>query len=429
MSEARDSAGGYWPLLRDNRDYRYLWLGQVVSLLGDWFNLIASAALIAALTRSGLAIGSLFVVRMLAPFLVSPIAGVVADRYNRKHILILTDLCRAVVVLGFLLVREPQHVWLLYVLSAIQLGLSGFFFPTRSAIVPDVVTADQLGAANIVGSTTWSVMLAAGAALGGVVAGTWGNQTAFILDALTFVTSAILIAVVRYRRPSDDNGRNDVPPSILGEYVAGLRYLRHNTVVLLISLHKGVSALFVASGMQVVQVTIARQLFVIGEGGSLALGLMYAIAGIGTGLGPIVARHFTGDRQRPLGWALTVGYSLSALGMLAIASLSSFGVVLFGVLLRGLGGGIVWMFSTQLLFQMLPSRVRGRVFGMEFAAFSLMSAIGAAVSGAALDARLGLAQVVVWMAGLTLLPALLWSLWMIVGAKSDEPEPDESTAG
>ncbi len=413
MTAARKSTGGYWPLLRDNRDYRYLWLGQVVSLLGDWFNLIASAALIAALTQSGLAIGSLFVVRMLAPFLVSPIAGVVADRYNRKHILILADLCRAVVVLGFLLVREPHHVWLLYVLSAIQLGLSGFFFPTRTAIVPDIVSTDQLGAANIIGSTTWSVMLAAGAALGGVVAGTWGNQTAFVLDALTFVVSAILIAVVRYRRPPDDDAEANAARSILGEYVAGLQYLRHNTAILLVSLHKGVSALLIASGMQVVQVTIARQLFVIGEGGSLALGLMYAMAGVGTGVGPIVARRFTGDRPRHLGWALTIGYVLSGIGMLAIASLSSFGVVLFGVLLRGLGGGVIWVFSTQLLFQMLPSRVRGRVFGMEFAAFSLMSAIGAAVSGAALDADLGLSQVVVWMAGLTLLPALLWSLWMV----------------
>jgi len=106
-------------LLRRNRRFRLLWLGQVVSLLGDWFNLIASAALVASLTGSGLAIGSLFVVRMLAPFLVSPIAGVFADRYNRKHILIFTDVVRAIIVLGFLLVRSPEHVWLLYTLAAV----------------------------------------------------------------------------------------------------------------------------------------------------------------------------------------------------------------------------------------------------------------------------------------------------------------------
>ena len=72
------SSNQYVKLIRENPDFRNLWLGQIVSLLGDWFNLIGSAALIATLTGSGVAISGLFVVRMLAPFLVSPVAGVVA---------------------------------------------------------------------------------------------------------------------------------------------------------------------------------------------------------------------------------------------------------------------------------------------------------------------------------------------------------------
>ena len=98
---------GYIELVQGNRDFRHLWFGQIISLLGDWFNLIGSAALIAGLTRSGLAVGGLFVVRSLAPFLISPLARVAADRYNRKHLLILADLIRGVTVLGFLLVRNP----------------------------------------------------------------------------------------------------------------------------------------------------------------------------------------------------------------------------------------------------------------------------------------------------------------------------------
>ena len=100
------AAVSYTDLLRNNRNFRFLWLGQIVSLLGDWFNLVAAAALVGLLTQSGFAVGSLFVVRMLAPFLVSPIAGVAADRYNRKYILIAADLVRAAVVLAFLLVRD-----------------------------------------------------------------------------------------------------------------------------------------------------------------------------------------------------------------------------------------------------------------------------------------------------------------------------------
>ena len=130
---------GYIQLLRENANFRMLWLGQIVSLFGDWFNLIASAALVATLTESGFAVGGLFVVRMLAPFLVSPIAGVVADRYSRKTVLLWTDILRGVTVFGFLLVRDASWVWLLYALTAIQLGISGFFFTARTAILPDLV--------------------------------------------------------------------------------------------------------------------------------------------------------------------------------------------------------------------------------------------------------------------------------------------------
>ncbi len=188
----------YWRLVRDNANFRNLWFGQIVSLLGDWFNLIASATLIAVLTGSGAAVGGLFVVRMIAPFLVSPFAGVLADRMNRKHLLIATDLVRGVVVLGFFLVREPGDVWLLYALTAVQLGISGFFFPTRNALLPDLVDRADLGAANALSSATWSVMLALGTALGGFVAGGFGVAVAFAVDALTFFVSALIIVRIVY---------------------------------------------------------------------------------------------------------------------------------------------------------------------------------------------------------------------------------------
>ena len=194
---APSSSGGYWALVRDNANFRYLWSGQIISLLGDWFNLIASAALIAELTDSGLAVGSLFVVRMLAPVLISPLAGVAADRYNRKYILIAADVGRFFTAAAFLLVRSPEQVWLLYLLSFIQLGIGGSFFPARSAILPDIVSERALGAANALTSATWSIMLALGAALGGLVSGTWGIYPAFAIDALSFVASALVLCRIR----------------------------------------------------------------------------------------------------------------------------------------------------------------------------------------------------------------------------------------
>ena len=191
MATSSSSLGSYATLVRTNRNFRYIWFGEIVSLLGDWFNLIASATLIGTLTNSGVALGGLFVVRMLAPFLVSSFGGVVVDRYNRKHILIITDLIRGIVVLGFLFIRDPSHVPFIYILTAIQLGISGIFFPARNAIFPDIVARHELGTANALSSSTWSTMLALGTALGGFVAGGLGLQTDYAMDAATFFLSAV----------------------------------------------------------------------------------------------------------------------------------------------------------------------------------------------------------------------------------------------
>ena len=337
-----DDSIGYVPLLRRNANYRYLWSGQVISLLGDWFNLIASASLVGALTQSGVAVGGLFVIRMLAQFLATPFAGVAADRYNRKHILIATDLGRALTVTGFLLVREPSQVWLLYVLTAIQLAISGFFFPARNAILPDIVSRRELGAANALSSATWSVMLAFGAALGGLVAGEWGAQPAFIIDALTFLLSAVLISRIVYQHDSSLAGDKSVATAVR-QYIDGLRYLGRHKDTLAIALQKGAFGLFVAGGFQVVQVAVAEQVFVYGEGGGTGLGLIYAFMGIGTGLGPIVARRFTGDRERPLRFAIGVSYFIAAIGLAIMAPLTGFTLFLIATILRGAGGGIGWI--------------------------------------------------------------------------------------
>ena len=414
------SPAGYLELVRTNRNFRFLWFGQIVSLLGDWFNLIASASLIALLTQSGVAVGSLFVVRMLAPFIVSPVAGVAADRYNRKWLLILADLGRALTVLGFLFIRRPEQVWLLYALTAVQLGISGFFFPSRNAILPDLVSRDELGTANALSSATWSVMLAFGAALGGLVAGEWGIYPAFIIDGVTFLASALLIGQIAYDFHREREAEDDGVAAALREYLDGLRYLQQHVDYFVITLHKPAFALLVSGIFQVVQVTIAEQIFVYGQGGSTGLGLLYAAVGVGTGLGPIMARRFTGDRGRALRLAIALAYAISAAGLALVATLSSFGVVLVGTFLRGFGNGIGWVFSTQLLLQLLPDRVRGRVFSTEFALFTLTNAAGAATGGWALD-NLQISTILYSMAGLSLIPGVLWTVWLFL-----RPDPEAS---
>ena len=407
------AAVSYTDLLRNNRNFRFLWLGQIVSLLGDWFNLVAAAALVGLLTQSGFAVGSLFVVRMLAPFLVSPIAGVAADRYNRKYILIAADLIRAAVVLAFLLVRDAGAVWLLYTLTALQMAMSGFFDTAHTSILPDIASRRELGAVNALSSATWSVMLALGAALGGLFSGTWGTYPAFVLDTFTFLLSAALLTQIRMPAKLASAAADKTVAAAVRQYFDGLRYLRAHLDILVVALQKASMALFLATAFMVIQVAIAQQVFTVGKGGGISLGLMFGLTGVGSGLGPIAARRLTGDDPRSLKKAIAYGYLIAIAGILVTAPLLSLQTVLLGFFVRSIGTGIIWVFSTQLLLQMAPDEVRGRVFASDFMFFYLGSALASSVVGAALDTSLTISAIIWTMAAISVIPTVLWTLWVI----------------
>ena len=194
----------YLSLLRGNRNFRNLWFGSVISQFGDWFNVIAAAEIITRLTDSGIALSYLFLARFLPLFVLSPVAGVLADRFDRRRIMVLSDVLRGVTVLGFLLVRDPGDIWLFYLLTIVQFSLSALFTPARGAALANVVPPHELVAANALDSLTWSTMLALGAFLGGVVAALFGAEAAFVADAASFGLSAVFIARITLQKTADD---------------------------------------------------------------------------------------------------------------------------------------------------------------------------------------------------------------------------------
>ena len=315
--------------------------------------------------------------------------------------------------LGFLFVRDANQVWILFSLTALQLAVSGFFYPTRNAILPDIVSRNELGTANALSAGSWSVMLALGAAIGGIVAGQWGIYPAFVIDAITFLLSAFFINRIQYKPVLSLTQSNSSLRTAHKQYIEGLRYITHHVDVMLITLLKGAFALIVGGAFQVIQVSLAEQVYVIGEGGGTSLGLLYAVAGVGTGIGPIFFRRFTGDRNRPLQIAIAISYAVAALGLIITAPLIGFGLVLLGTFFRAFGGGVNWVFSTQLLLQTVPDTIRGRVFSTEFAIFTLASAMGAAAGGWLIDNTSITLSAMIWMmAGLILIPGGLWTAWI-----------------
>ena len=184
----------YKILFTTNHRFRRFWLAGVISQIGNWFNYIGIFVLLTKLTGSGGAVSWFLIAKFIPTTFLGPAAGVIADRLPRKAIMIISDLLRVFIVLGFLLVRGPGQVWLVYVLALVQESIWTFNDPARKASVPNLCSSDELILANAISGATWSIMLAFGAALGGFVTHLYGWETAIVIDAATFLVSAIMLA-------------------------------------------------------------------------------------------------------------------------------------------------------------------------------------------------------------------------------------------
>jgi predicted MFS family arabinose efflux permease len=401
---------GYLELLRGNRDFRQVWLGQVVSQMGDWFDTIALYTIILKLTGgSGRAVGLLLVARFVPSFVFGSLSGVVADRFSRRTIMIVSDLLRAVVVLGFLFVRRADQLWIIYFLTVLQLGLSTFFEPAKTAVIPSLVSDRELVAANAISSVTWSAMLTLGAAIGGVVTGWFGTDVAFILDALTYLLSAALIASVRLpKRPPREKQKLSFNRALgISETIEGVRYVKRRPRVLAVLLVKPAWGL--GGGILALLAVFGEKIFPIGKDAATGIGVLFAERGIGTAVGPIVARRIAGEGNRRMQTTIGIAFLIASAFYMTFGVATSFTLALVVLGLAHCGGSILWVFSTVLLQREVEDNFRGRVFAAELALLTLTMAVSNYATGELLDRfQLSPRAVAVGIGAFFLLPGLVW---------------------
>lgn len=400
---------GYIQLLRGNRQFRNLWLGQVVSQMGDWFDTIALYTIILNLTGSGRDVGLLMVARFVPSFVFGPLSGVVADRFSRRAIMIVSDLGRAVVVLGFLLVRRADQLWVIYVLTVLQLIFSTFFEPARTAAIPSIVSDRELLPANAISSVTWSAMLTLGAAIGGIVTGLFGSNAAFVLDSLSYVASAGFIATIHLPKRSPRAKTKLSLSKALGiaDTIEGMRYVKHRPRVLALLLVKPSWGL--GGGILTLLAVFGEKIFTVGRSAATGIGVLFAARGIGTAVGPIVARRIAGEGRTRQQVSIGIAFLIGGAGYIAFGAATSF---LFALLVLGLahtGGSILWVFSTVLLQRGVEDRFRGRVFAAELALLTLTMAASNYLTGELLD-RIGWSPriITIGIGILFLMPGMLW---------------------
>jgi len=413
------SLASYARLLRGNRNFRRLWLAQIVSEIGDWFYTLSIYTLLLQLTGHAGSVALALVLQVLPQTFVGPTAGVVNDRLKRKHVMIAADLVRFGVVLAMLLVRSRSMVWLVYPLLVAETTMTAFFEPARSSVIPNITVESEVLVANTLTATTWSVNLMIGAAVGGVVAAFYGRDTVFILNALSFLTSAILVSGMQFAEPHAEAAAPLRPRDLVdfSPVLEGIRYIRsHPTLFPAVFAKAG--ELMVGPSWVIFTVMGAREFAVHGRGidaaGGAMLGMSILIGGRGLGalVGPLVSARWAGQSDHRLRLGILFGYIIIAFGYGSLGVSRSVWMAAGCAMLAHAGGSTVWVFSTTLLQLHTEDRFRGRVFAADLGLGSLSFAVTAYIAGRFLDAGIPVRSLAISTGLVMLIPAsvLAWAL-------------------
>ncbi len=427
----RQEPAGYVELLRVNGNYRRLFIGELVSQTGDWFNSVALFTLLLNLTGSGQAVAFVLILKLLPTFFIGPIAGVVADRVSRKAIMITSDLLRGIVVLGFLLIDRPDQVWMVYAIIAAEVVLSTFFEPAKTASIPNIVAPRELVSANALSGASWSVTLALGAALGGLVTNAFGRNTAFAIDSISFFVSAGFLLFVRFpaarsplQRRKGSAGVTIAHAIGVSDFIEGARYLRSNLRVMTLLLVK--TGWGLGGGVLLLLAVYGKQLFPIGRDGSTSIGLLYAARGVGAMIGPLIAQRITRGSQRTMRRTIGAAFIISSVFYLLFAQAPWLGLAAVFVVGAHAGGSIQWVFSTALLQIAVPDAFRGRVFALELALVTAAMSLSTYLTGWGLDyGGLSPRQAAMLLGIAFLAPA---ALWISIQPWLDRAEPLDAIA-
>jgi predicted MFS family arabinose efflux permease len=300
--------------------------------------------------------------------------------------MIAADILRGLGVLVLLVVRRPDQVWIVYLVMGSVVSLTAFFEPARTAVIPNVTTRAQLLTANALSSATWSAMLAIGAGLGGIVTAVLGRNAAFLVNALSFLASAVIIARTSFDADPPAVKRPTGWASLtgLGDLVEGIRYVRSDRHVAALMLVK--AGWGVAGGVLLIMTVLGERVFPVGGSAAAGIGVLYAARGIGAGIGPILARAWLGQQPDEMRRAIAPSYFLVSVFYLVLSWSPTILLASTAVIGAHAAGSVLWVFSTVLLQMSVPDRFRGRVFSAELALLMIISAASSYACAYAMDA-------------------------------------------
>jgi len=356
-----------------SRDYRRLWLGQLVSVLGDKVDQIALGILVYEATGSGLQMGIILAISMLPAALFGMIAGAYVDRFDKRRTMLAADLLRAVLVLCVPFAAR-YSIAAVYVLALAVATVSLFFEPAKLSLIPRLVKNDELMAANSLDNATVSAAELVGLAFAAGLVATVGYRVAFYFDSATFLVSAVFILAIRHRETLV--AVPDQPPEgLFADVVEGLRYITRHEVLRDLLLVYSAAAAAVAASLTFVYV-MALDRF---KSGAPGLAIMDGAITVGLLVGSVaIGRTGTAGATRKLLWGLTTFAVM--LGVMALLPSVAWAVPL--LLLMGIANMFFYVPMSTILQTVSVPSMRGRAFAAKQTLSRIFSVLGFLGAGA-----------------------------------------------
>ncbi len=371
---------GYLPFIIGNSKFRRFWIASVISWIGEWFNTIALFFLILEYSGSEFLLGVLFSVRMALFAISQPIVGVMADRFDRKKLMIYSNILQVGLALSFILVDGAEDMWWLIAVSGTMMLLHGFYVTAERAALPNIVDAEDLLTANAITSASWSASLCIGAMLGGIVVSEWGTDAAFVIDALTFVLGALLLIPIKIPQTIDENLKGPIFSTAFRNIKTGWVRIKQDSRLLRLVFAKS-SWNLAGAGLAGVFLVLAGG-DIDGYGAAFGFGLFFFARGIGTGIGPLVARTLFKDKLK---WPSLIGILVSISGvfyfLVGFTLEITLPLTIILIILAHAASGANWVLSTVLTQMWVEDEVRGRVFSMDMLILGASAALSTTTAG------------------------------------------------
>jgi MFS family permease len=385
-----------------NRPFLLLWLGLLISSVGDWVNYVAMVAVVYQQTHSALALTVLRLFHIVPILLVAPIAGVFVDRWNRKSTLIVSPLIAGLAV-GVLAVYHPVGV-VCIVYGAITVALT-FFNPARAAVLPSLVSDEELVAANSLSQITITSSIVIGGFMGGLIVALVGASAAFAIDAVSFLAISLFVVAIHIPR----GYRTGSITTVKHELAEGVRHLWEPPVVGQVVV-AGAIFVFAPATVLTLGIVFVRTAL---HAGAAGYGAILAGLGIGSVLGAAAMIAYR-DRVRP-----TIAFAASGivLGLGVVGLGLSRGVIPASIFygLAGFGSMVNTVAAVTLLQRLVPDRVRGRIFAVS----STFDHVGAFVSTLAIGAGSGLLSAASMITGSGIVAVVTGAFSLVLSFRPD----------